>query len=65
MEVQVAAVVVVEEVRTGPQGLKLRNNTALIMLMIYRDLTRILKTGVRDSSKRKSRSPRQHLGVPL
>ena len=32
---------------------------------ITRDLTRILKTGVRDSSKRKSRSPRQNLGVPL
>ena len=34
-------------------------------LPTYRDLTRILKTGVRDSSKRKSRSPRQNLGVPL
>ena len=30
-----------------------------------RDHTSILKTGVRDSFKRKSRSPRQNLGVPL
>ena len=51
----------------GPPGaLNLtRTVSGFLMIIVIRDLTRILKIGVRDSSKRKSRSPRQNLGVPL